>query len=321
MFEKPVSPDGSVVRELRRADLPSFLRVLRLGIGELERATGLDASAEGSFDQLSRWSIWFLYRLSLLVGRPFVEIFVVAKENDIRATGTLVWLPKAGYVAGIATDHPYRGRGYASRVLDAQVQRAARRQRGWLLLDVESENRAAISVYHKAGYREVGTVAWYRRAGVPPAGATASDGVHTASKNEFSVLSSRIDSVRPKDLRSAVPATARLLTHAELLAIGRGAEKATWVGGRGPEGSAVLRAYFLASYRIAMFFPVPAAPNVTADEYARLLNVGGEWLRSRAPTNCVAAVFEPTAALDSALTAAGFARVVSSTAMVRPIGS
>lgn len=41
-----------VFRPLRRADIPSFTEVIRLGIGRLERSTGLDEGAEAMFSML-----------------------------------------------------------------------------------------------------------------------------------------------------------------------------------------------------------------------------------------------------------------------------
>ena len=195
--------DSLIFRELRRADLPTFTTVMRLGIGKLERSTGLDQNAEAMVTVMSRWSIWFLLWLSRLIGRPFVRVYIAVDGPRVVGTGTVFMLSRAGYVGGMATEVEYPRCGIASRILDLLQAEAARRGRDWLVLDVESENDTAIRVYQRAGYRAVGRFAWFTRPGLlrPSPRSRREPGPH---RNGSSRKSS------PSSTRAATPTTAQL---------------------------------------------------------------------------------------------------------------
>jgi hypothetical protein len=77
-------------RLLRRSDVPSYLKVVLLGIGNLERATGLDRSADSMVRLLSRRSTWVLLGFLNLFGRSPVEVYVAADRQQVAGTGTLI---------------------------------------------------------------------------------------------------------------------------------------------------------------------------------------------------------------------------------------
>lgn len=307
-----------VYRRLHRADLPSFTQVILLGIGKLERSTGLDQGVEPMVDTLRRPSIWMLLRFSELIGRPFVQFFVAALGPRVVGTGTLVMLPNAGYVAGMATDPEFRGRGIASHILTLQHAEAARRHREWLILDVESENETAIRVYRRAGYREAAKFTWYTRVGLPPPAKAPPAMTSVARKADLLGVLARLDDGRPPDYRVTVPAHPKMLSHNEILARGPRSGSRTWMA-RGSNGSPiVLRVYLVQKARIAVFLPMVGKPDPPPEEIAGVFGAATEWLGSRSPARSISIAPEPGGAVAAALTQLGFTGVVSSTAMIRP---
>jgi len=308
-----------VFRQLRRADLPTFSQVIHLGIGKLERSTGLDEGAEAMFQMLSRWSIWFLLEFSQLIGRPFVRIWVALDGKRVVGTGTLLMLSKAGYVAGMATSPEFRGRGIASRILGLQQAETARRHRDWLVLDVESENDTAIRVYRRAGYREVTRFTWFTRMGVPPTLTPPSPETRAASKAELKELAPKLDASRGAGFCTALPADPRMLSHNELLVRGTRARHRTWVRPTSGGSPSAVRAYYTPRTQMGVYFPMTGPAEPTPEELAALFDPATEWLRPQAPTRCLAVVSEPVGAVGAALERMGFSAVVSSTTMVRPV--
>lgn len=304
------------VRHLRRADLPTFWKVLALAVGNLERSTGLDEGAEAMFGQLSRRSVWALLWLSELVGRPFVEIFVAADANRVVATGTLLMLRQAGYVAGIATEAEFRGRGLASRILAAQRDATVHRHRAWLVLDVESENETAIRVYRRAGYHDAAKFTFFTRTGLPPSSGPGATETRLATSAELEEAARQLDASRPSEYREALPATARVLSHSELLVRGVRATPRTWVRPSPGGGLDVLRAYYAPRIQTAAYFPMPGRPDPSPEEVARLLDPATEWFRTFAPKRCLAVAPAPAGSLGAGLERAGFAAVASMTTML-----
>jgi len=308
-----------IFREIRRADLPTFSAVIRLGIGKLEQSTGLAEGAEAMFQSLSRWSIWLLLGFSKLVGRPFVRIWVAVDGTQVVGTGTLLMLPRAGYVAGMSTAPEYRGRGVASRILELQQAETVRRGRGWIVLDVESENETALRVYRRAGYREVGRYSWYTRMGTPSPSPSSRSPAPAASKREVKEFALRLDASRTADLRSALPADHRMLSHNELLVRGPRAAHRTWIRPADGGTPSSVRAYFVPRTGMGVYFPTAGTPEPTVEEVTALLDSATDWFRTETPKRCLAVVAEPVGAVGPALERMGFVAVVSSTLMVRPI--
>jgi GNAT superfamily N-acetyltransferase len=302
--------------------VPEFLKVVFLGIGHLERATGLDQSADATFRLLSRRSTWLLLGLLALFGRSPVEVYVATDGRRIAGTGTLLVLRKAGYVAGMVTGPEYRGQGVATRILELLRKAAVRRHREWLVLDTESDNETALRVYRRAGYREAAQFAWYVRTGLPPTTTgTAAVKARPASASELKAVAVTLDEGRTPDFRAALPTTPKMLSHAEVLATGRRVRKSGWIR-RGNRGALiVLRACHSPEAKMGIYCPITGAIAPTSEDVAGLFDLATEWLRPRNPERSIAVVAEPTGALGVALESLGFARVAMSTTMIRPSGT
>jgi len=302
---------------MRPGDYPSYREVVVLAIGKLERSTGIDASAEATIDLLSRRSIWFLLGMLRWFRRPIVDVVVAAEGPRVVSTATILWLPQTAYVAGVATRPEWRGHGIASRILGDLAGRAHRRRRPWIALDVESENTAAISVYRKAGYHELGTFAWFTRLGPPPNPSPVPPEVGAVGRSGFAGLTSRLDASRPAEYRSAFPATDRVLTHNEHLVRGGRAQHRTWRKEVRGGGVAAVRAYHLPGSRMGAYFPLSTLPEPPAEEFEGPIDAATEWLRTLGPARLLAAAPEPRGGAAEALERRGFSAVVASTVMVR----
>jgi ribosomal protein S18 acetylase RimI-like enzyme len=308
-------PEPTLIRPLRRHDVPNFLPLILQGIGEFERKTGLDRSAGEMVNMLSRRSIWFVLGILRAFRRSPVEVFVAVDGSRFAGTGTLLFSRNTGYVAGMVTAPECRGRGIATRVLSVLQETSVRRKKPWLVLDVDSDNVGASRVYERAGYREVARTAFYTRTGLPPTGARKPPS--PSSGRELEPLLTGLDSGREKDFRAAFPATVRTLTHNEILVSGRNTRKVTWVHGSAPSSPIVLRAVFSSASSLAVYFPLTGATPPTPGEVEGLFDGATEWFRSSHPNSCLAVVAEPVGAVGSALEDLGFSRVVTSRTMLR----
>jgi len=311
-------PTGTLTfRSLRRSDYPNYRPVVLLGLGKLERSTGLDRSSEVMVAMLSRRSTWFVLGLFRLFGRPLLRVFVALDGERVVGTGMLLWTRNTGYVAGMSTVPEYRGRGIASRILALGQAEAMRRRRDWLVLYVESENETARRVYRKAGYRDGAISTWFVRTGVPPTSGPVPAGTRPATDSEVEAVAPALEEGRAAEYRAAFPLTAHLLTHLQMLLSGRRVEHRTWVF-RGASGSPVaVRAYYDPDTGVGTYLVVTGRSGPTAEEVSTALGAATDWLRARGAAKCVAVVSEPAGAAGTALERLGFAPAVSTTVMIR----
>ncbi|HYB79291.1 MAG TPA: GNAT family N-acetyltransferase [Thermoplasmata archaeon] len=305
-----------VYRPLRRSDYASYQEVVQLAIGQFEKSTGLDLTAEATIAQLSRRSTWFHLGLFRLFGRPILDILVASQGPDVVGTATALWLPRAAYVAGVATRPGHRSRGIATHLLGLFTERARRRRRAWMALDVESENLGAIRVYRAAGYREVGTYTWFSRAELPRGESPTPSAVLPVGPSDWQSITARLEAGRPAEYRDAFPASEAALTHNEFLVRGGQVEFSTWKRELPGGGVAVVRAHIFPGVRLAAYFPLSSAPEASADEFVGLIDAATDWLSPQRPSRVLAVAPEPRGNAAIALERRGFAAVASTTAMV-----
>jgi phosphinothricin acetyltransferase len=99
---------------------------------------------------------------------PRHPVLVVEAENEVAAWGSLnSFNPRRAYdhVADFSlyVDRAWRGRGVGRRLLDALIARARALGYHKLVLSAFPWNEAGMTVYRRAGFREVGT---YREQGL-----------------------------------------------------------------------------------------------------------------------------------------------------------
>ena len=317
------SPSGSmatqfpfVVRPLRRSDYPRYVEVVRLAVGKFERSTGLDVGSEATIAQLSRRSTWLLLGLFRIVGRPIVDTWIACQEREVVGAATVLWLPKVGYVAGVATKPELRGRGIATHLLAMIAEQTHRRRRAWMALDVESENLTAIQLYRKVGYQSVGTSAWFTRADLPSFETAVPSAVLPVSRTDWTSLPARLEAGRPGEYRDAFRASPSVLTHNEILLRGGRVEFHTWKRELPGGGVAVVRAYFIPGVSMAAYLPLSSTPEASVDEFVGLIDAATAWLVPQAPSRVLAVAPEPRGNATVALERRGFSAVASTTAML-----
>jgi len=306
------------VRPMRRADYAAFREVTFLAVGHFERSTGLDESAEAAMAQLSRRSIWVVLALARFFRRPLVDLVVATRGTELVGTATALWLPRAAYIAGVATKPEMRGRGVASHILSRLAEKGRRFHRSWMALDVESGNDSAVRVYRKAGYRETARFTWFTRPDLPPKGAAVPPTVVPVGSADWKSLAARLDASRPSDYREAFPAGERVLNHNEHVVRSGRSEVETWKREL-PGGSvAVLRGCFVTGPRQAVYFPMSTDPTAAPEVFLELIDAATEWFRSKGPARVLAVVSEPPGGVGVALEQRGFSAAVSSIAMIAP---
>jgi len=101
--------------------------------------------------------------LRRLIGRPTACLRVAVSADGVRGY-CLVLLREGSLVArlySIAVDAEFRGAGVGRRLLADAERLARRRGRAALRLEVRVNNRRAIALYEKHGFRSIGRYAGY----------------------------------------------------------------------------------------------------------------------------------------------------------------
>ncbi len=310
------TPSPISVRDLRRSDVPAWEPVLLQGIGRFEQVTGLDRGVENQLKILRGRGIWVLFNLLRSFQRAPLRILVGTDGPRIVGTATLLYFPQFGYVAGVATDARARGRGVATAVLAQLHAHAARRGRRWAVLDVEADNETAIRLYRKLGYRDLTDHVWF--VGPLPAPPAVPGPSATEVRSPDPALVSWVDSLRPPDVRSALPATRGLLSHLEMITNAPRPQRRTWTLTSSGGVVGVVRGRYAPWTKTGYLFPyVPATADAAtrrallAAVFAAHAALGGE--------RVVVTVPAPADEWDEVLRPLGVERAVVTRTMVRPL--
>jgi ribosomal protein S18 acetylase RimI-like enzyme len=313
------SPPAIEYRELRRADLPSFDELIPQGLGELERATGLDQLAITQFKSLHRISIWTIFSILRAMKRPPIRIFVGAEENRVLGTASLTLLQKAGYILGVATDSAARGRGIATTLLTRLCLETWRKGRPWAVLDVESDNVTALRVYRRLGFEEKAKFGWYVGRS-PTTKADSSAAVTEVPRSQIQEVAAQVNSVLLPAIRDALPASPSRLSHLEILTRLRRAPARTWQLSSSGQFMAALRAFCVPAVKTGYVLPVACDPTLSKEALLALVTPALTWASSLGATRTVTVISDPPGEFDLVMAALGLNRAVSTTLMVRPSG-
>ncbi len=83
--------------------------------------------------------------------------YVVLREDGVTIAYAGVWFVlDEGHITNIAVREDRRGMGYGEQVTRAMIQLAADSGMNWMTLEVRRSNAAAINLYHKLGFIDVG---------------------------------------------------------------------------------------------------------------------------------------------------------------------
>jgi ribosomal protein S18 acetylase RimI-like enzyme len=143
-----------MIRELRKADAPRMIELLRIGFPETEELLGTDfAEATRVVRRIFRWDTQLVVRLARWFGRPLYRFFVVEEDHQVVATTLLSFPERAGFVSQVVVDPAYRRRGYAVALLERARVATQATGRRFLALDVLAQNTPARALYERLGYR------------------------------------------------------------------------------------------------------------------------------------------------------------------------
>lgn len=304
-------------RELRRADLPSFEKVMLQGLSEWERATGLGQVSVAQLQSLHHRGIWTLFTFIRALGRAPIHIFVGVDRGQVLGTASVLLLPNAGYIVGVVTDSAARGRGIATHLLEQTHLVAQRKGKPWLLLDVDSGNTTAIRMYRRLGYEERARFGWYVGP-TPAASANLAGTVTEVDRSQMSEVAAWVDRSRPPAIRDPVPATGRRLSHFEIITRLPRTPIMTWRLSSSGQTTAVVRGSYLPSVRTGYVIPAAWDSVLPRDSLLSLVTPVVGWIRSLGARQTVVVVSDPPGAWEPVMAALGLPKAVSSTLMVRP---
>lgn len=129
-----------VIRDFKRADLDDLIRLDA-------RLFGADAFSRGTF--------------MALLNSPGCVFRIGEVGTALGGYVAGYALYRGGYIASVAVDVPYRGRGYGRRLME-DVHRIFRlRHVQTVKLHVRVNNEAAVALYHGLGYQVERTIPRY----------------------------------------------------------------------------------------------------------------------------------------------------------------
>lgn len=100
---------------------------------------------------------WSLASLEREVSENACARYVVLAEDDVPVAYAGVWFVlDEGHIMNIAVKPDRRGLGYGERVTRAMLQLAADSGMRYMTLEVRRSNAAALGLYHKLGFIDVG---------------------------------------------------------------------------------------------------------------------------------------------------------------------
>ncbi|MGA8663509.1 MAG: GNAT family N-acetyltransferase [Thermoplasmata archaeon] len=303
-------------RELRRADLPSFEKVILQGYGRFEAVTGIGDSATEQLRSLRNIGIWSLLRLLQALRIANVRLLVAVEHDQVVGTAVLASFSNAVYVGGVATDAAARGRGIASGVMELARAKAHARGKPWLALDVESENETALRVYRRIGYTEVARWDWF--VGPPPPSILPAATVATEVPLKDRKTADWVNQTLPPAIRDPLPANARAVTHLEFFARPSKGRFKMWNLTSGDRVIGVVRGCFGPKIRVGFVLPVGVDPSLPLATLQALVAPAIEWHRSLGATRIALAVREPVGGWSAVAASLGLPLGVTTTLMVRP---
>lgn len=113
------------------------------------------------------WSLG-IFKNCLKVG---YSCWVGERGDEVVAYGILSIAAGEAHVMNICVAPAYQGRGFGRQMLEHLMQVARKNRADMILLEVRPSNRAAIGLYHRLGFNEIGR----RKAYYPAAGGKRED--------------------------------------------------------------------------------------------------------------------------------------------------
>lgn len=318
-----MSHDGSIeYRELKKRDLLSFEDVMVQGLGHFEHVTCLDEPALSQLRSLRQRGIWAVFSLLRTLGHAPINIYVGVSEDKAVGTASEVLLEKSAYILGVATEQAMRNRGIATRLLERIHEDAKRRRKAWTVLDVESHNEVAVSLYRKMGYEEVAGYSWH--VGPLPEKAPGPGRTSMVERSQLDGVVSWVKGNTPSAVAGPLPPSVRRFTHLELLVRAPGSSEATWEAKQSGQTTCVVRSMYNSTVKTGYVIPVAQNPPVAKERLLETIWSAVDWVQSLGGSRVAVVTPSPSPEWDWALAGIGLPLQASTTLMVRrsdPSGS
>jgi len=310
------SGSGIEYREIKRGDLASFDQLIVQGMGKLERSTGLDELALALFQSLHNPGVWTFLKILEGLGRAPIKVFVGVDNGRVLGTASVIMLERSGYVAGVATDSQARRRGIASHLLERIHLEVQQERKEWAVLDVETENETAISLYRKLGYVQTAVFGWY--VGPTPETVAPGNGVSPVSGSQMAEVADWVRRNLPVSIADPLPPTKKRLSYVETVIRGPRTPIKTWRLTHSGETRAVVRACYFDRIRTGFMLPLAFDSVPTVEPLTSLFAPAVQWVRSSGGTRLVATFPVPSRGLEQSMEALKMPLTVSTALMVRP---
>lgn len=153
-----------MLRAFGPGDIPAYSELYRKYFPEEAAILLADPAAiEGAVRRAYRLSVRFVLALLRLAGRPILDLYAVEADGRLAGVTFVFYDRPVGHISSVVVDAPYRGRGFARRMVAAAEASARRRGCRHTFLEVLEENVPAIRLYESMGYRRVRRIAWFAR--------------------------------------------------------------------------------------------------------------------------------------------------------------
>jgi len=312
------SVPGIEYREIKRADLASFDQLIVQGMGKLERSTGLDELALALFQSLHNPGVWTFLKILQGLGRAPIKVFVGVDSGRVLGTASVIMLEKSGYVAGVATDSQARRRGIATHLLERIHLEVQQERKEWAVLDVETENDTAISLYRKLGYAQAAVFGWY--VGPLPETLPPASGVSPVSGSQMAEVADWVGRNLPASIAGPLPPTKKRLSYVETVIRGPRTPIRTWRLTVSGETRGAVRACYFGRIKTGVILPLAFDSVPTVEPLTSLLAPAIQWVRSSGGTRLVITFPMPSTGLEQTMEAFRLPLTVSTALMVRPSG-
>jgi ribosomal protein S18 acetylase RimI-like enzyme len=311
-----------MLRTFRRADaaqLAAFIGTYFPEEGELLRwRPGAFEAIVVRVDRLHiRFLLWLLERLR----HPIVKVFALEVDGRLAGAAILSYPPRAGYISSVVVDARYRGRGYATKIMQACEAAAARVGKPYVVLDVLRTNAPARALYAKLGYQNLRLESYYVRDYDEPSplpGPTPAP-IRPFVSRDATALVAVAQGILPPRVAEVLPAAARQFSSVPLVAEGLRSETEAWVvdRGNGPEG--FVRATSSAATESGHLTAPIFAAGVPEEIARAAVRTATDWLRERSIHRVVCEMHSYNAAGIAALAGEGFREALALETLYHPL--
>lgn len=281
------------VREMRRSDTPQVAEEMRINFGEELALKGWDPE---HFTRIVDRSFGFpagtLLFLLRLVRRSPVHLFVAEEGGKVVGT-TFLFLQKShGYVGAVMTDPAFRGRGFASTLLQRSEDACRRRRRTWVVLDVLQGNTGARNLYLQRGYRPLRVQHWLVR----PLGQgreafrASAPGIRPMEKKDLGPLLELYAQQQPPEVRRVLAPERSHIAPPQYLQSMMSASSAAWCTGPVGAPTGYLRATFTTPKQAGNISAPLLGAHLPPSERVALLEAGLSWLAAQGAPRVVTEV-------------------------------